>query len=326
MEKCGNHGEFRGQAVPASGRRTGSLLTQTVSPPKEYYPARRLCLPACWNGRNGIRSASVSLEGTAGPASGPRPPSFTPWERRQRTQTGRGPCDEMQRNGRGPDAGVAVSPLGETTADARRTRAARQNLKKRTRVGRAPDARGAVSPWAGGLRGAMSHTIVLCQPSQHKSGGEGEVVDGGRRPVVRCRAQARRKGGNRGSSSGGDERKMWATVAATPSVEVDPGSPKVVVCKRAAWPPAQKWWSVRGCLSTCVPCAARASGPNSVKSGTLAMWQTGSGQSRGGLSRNKWWSVREPRFHLYLASLPAVCTVLQALWCAVCDAGGRCAV
>eukprot|EP00661_Eupelagonemidae_sp_cell13_P012983 gene12983-biopygen9527 len=31
-------------------------------------------------------------------------------EKRQRTRTGRGPHDIIQRNGRGPDAGSAVSP------------------------------------------------------------------------------------------------------------------------------------------------------------------------------------------------------------------------
>eukprot|EP00661_Eupelagonemidae_sp_cell13_P007658 gene7658-biopygen29 len=39
-----------------------------------------------------------------------------PWEKWQRTRTGRGPHDRVQRNGRGPDAGGAVSPL--TGADA----------------------------------------------------------------------------------------------------------------------------------------------------------------------------------------------------------------
>eukprot|EP00661_Eupelagonemidae_sp_cell13_P025571 gene25571-biopygen16508 len=30
-------------------------------------------------------------------------------------------------------------------------------------------------------------------------------------------------------------------------------------------------------------------------------------------SKKKWWSVREPGFHLYLAPPPAVCTVLPAM-------------
>eukprot|EP00661_Eupelagonemidae_sp_cell13_P016583 gene16583-biopygen23283 len=37
------------------------------------------------------------------------------WDKRQRTRTGRGPRDRFQRNGRGPDAGVAVSLCGPRT-------------------------------------------------------------------------------------------------------------------------------------------------------------------------------------------------------------------
>eukprot|EP00661_Eupelagonemidae_sp_cell13_P014893 gene14893-biopygen5153 len=38
--------------------------------------------------------------------------STVPWDKRQRTRTGRGAHDRIQRNGHGPDAGVAVSPWG----------------------------------------------------------------------------------------------------------------------------------------------------------------------------------------------------------------------
>eukprot|EP00661_Eupelagonemidae_sp_cell13_P002331 gene2332-biopygen3467 len=54
---------------------------------------------------------------------------------------------------------------GETTADARRTRAARRNLKKRTRAGRAPDARGAVSP------SAPMHNTDLTEVTCARGGG-----------------------------------------------------------------------------------------------------------------------------------------------------------
>eukprot|EP00661_Eupelagonemidae_sp_cell13_P023783 gene23783-biopygen13394 len=42
------------------------------------------------------------------------------WKKRQRARTGRGPHDGIQRNGRGPDAGVAVSPWPAGTAAALR--------------------------------------------------------------------------------------------------------------------------------------------------------------------------------------------------------------
>eukprot|EP00661_Eupelagonemidae_sp_cell13_P008141 gene8141-biopygen21126 len=51
---------------------------------------------------------------------GTRPPlSPSVWEKRQWTWIGRGPHDKMQRNGRGPDAGSAVSPpVGRAGRDA----------------------------------------------------------------------------------------------------------------------------------------------------------------------------------------------------------------
>eukprot|EP00661_Eupelagonemidae_sp_cell13_P014821 gene14821-biopygen18663 len=49
----------------------------------------------------------MGLVGPVRPVAPVRPSKGTaPWEKRQRTRTGRGSHDKNQRNGRGPDAGV----------------------------------------------------------------------------------------------------------------------------------------------------------------------------------------------------------------------------
>eukprot|EP00661_Eupelagonemidae_sp_cell13_P018707 gene18707-biopygen18982 len=111
MGVMGGGGGFRQRAGPAAiSRRAGPRPPSSAS----FGRIGRPGVPGHGDSDRTLTHTSL----TDPVASTPPPPAgsrglrgaFKAWEKRQRTRTGRGAHDRIQRNGRGLDAGRAVSP------------------------------------------------------------------------------------------------------------------------------------------------------------------------------------------------------------------------